>query len=73
MGYNLVINWVCWGYNLLTNPLLTSWDIQVGASVDLRTTPLLSHQMEWKEQKTHDGGLQQCFCVFPKNLDHFLE
>ena len=31
MGYNLVcINGVYWGYNPLTNHLLTSWDIQVG-------------------------------------------
>ena len=29
MGYNLVINGVYWGYNLLTNHLLSSWDIQV--------------------------------------------
>ena len=27
--YNLLVNGVCWGYNPLTNPLLTSWDIQV--------------------------------------------
>ena len=31
MGYNnLLINGVYWGYNPLTNHLLTSWDIQVG-------------------------------------------
>ena len=30
MGYNLLINRVYWGYNPLTNLLLTSWDIQVG-------------------------------------------
>ena len=29
MGYNLLINWVYWGYNPFTNHLLTSWDIQV--------------------------------------------
>ena len=29
MGYNLLINGVYWGYNPLTNLLLTSWDIQV--------------------------------------------
>ena len=29
MGYNLLINGVYWGYNPLTNHLLTSWDIQV--------------------------------------------
>ena len=32
MGYNLLINGVYWGYNPLTNHLLTSWDIQVGVS-----------------------------------------
>ena len=30
MGYNLLINGVYWGYNPLTNHLLTSWDILVG-------------------------------------------
>ena len=30
MGYNLLINGIYWGYNPLTNLLLTSWDIQVG-------------------------------------------
>ena len=29
MGYNLPINGIYWGYNPLTNHLLTSWDIQV--------------------------------------------
>ena len=33
MGYNLLINGVYWGYNPLTNLLLTSWDIQVGVMV----------------------------------------
>ena len=28
MGYNLLINGVYWGYNPLTNHLVTSWDIQ---------------------------------------------
>ena len=28
MAYNLLINGVYWGYNPLTNHLLTSWDIQ---------------------------------------------
>ena len=30
MVYNLLIDGVYWGYNPLTNHLLTSWDIQVG-------------------------------------------
>ena len=30
MGYNLPINGIYWGYNLFTNHLLTSWDIQEG-------------------------------------------
>ena len=29
MGYNLLIHRLYWGYNPLTNLLLTSWDIQV--------------------------------------------
>ena len=32
MGYNLLINGVYWGYNPLTNLLLTSWDILVPTS-----------------------------------------
>ena len=30
MEYNLLINGIYWGYNPLTNHLLTSWDIQEG-------------------------------------------
>ncbi len=30
MDYNLLKNRVYWGYNPLTNLLLTSWDIQEG-------------------------------------------
>ena len=29
VGYNLLINGIYWGYDLLTNLLLTSWDILV--------------------------------------------
>ena len=36
MGYNLLINGVYWGYNLLTNLLLTSWDIQVAFGLPIR-------------------------------------
>ena len=32
ISYNLLINGVYWGYNPLTNLLLTSWDIQAGSS-----------------------------------------
>ena len=31
MGYNLLINGVYWGYNPLTNLLLTSWAYQLGS------------------------------------------
>ena len=33
MGYNLLINGVYWGYNPLTNHLVTSWDSKVHFSV----------------------------------------
>ena len=33
MGYNLPIRGIDWGYNPLSNLLLTSWDIQVGVEV----------------------------------------
>ena len=36
MGYNPLINGVYWGYNLFTNLLLTSWDIQVDLPFLLR-------------------------------------
>ena len=29
MGYNLLLNGVYWGYNPLTNHLLTAWDIEI--------------------------------------------
>ena len=35
MGCNLLIYGVYWGYNPLTNHLLTSWDIQVPLTVYL--------------------------------------
>ena len=40
-GYNLLVNGVYWGYNTLTNLLLTSWDIQVGLfqHTELEDTP----------------------------------
>ena len=39
MGYNLLTNGVYWGYNPLTNHLLTSWDIQVD------DTPVISFKL----------------------------
>ena len=33
MGYNLPISGIDWGYNPLSNLLLTPWDIQVGVEV----------------------------------------
>ena len=39
MGYNLLINGIYWGYNPLTNLLLTSWDIQVGMARILLRLP----------------------------------
>ena len=36
MGYNLLINGVYWGYNPLTNHLLTSWDIQAGGNANVQ-------------------------------------
>ena len=30
MGYNSLTHWVYSGYNVLTNHLLDSWDVQVG-------------------------------------------
>ena len=42
MGYNLYINGVYWGYNPLTNLLLTSWDIQVNPSLPVLTIHMCS-------------------------------
>ncbi len=44
MGYNLLINGVYWGYNPLTNHLLTSWNIQVGGPPCTSLQPFLLHQ-----------------------------
>ena len=46
MGYNLLINGIYWGYNPLTNHLLTSWDIQVGA-----------HFVEFDHSQIHGHGI----------------
>ena len=46
MGYNLRKNEVYWGYNPLTNLLLTSWDIQVN--------PLI--RPYFQERVWHSGG-----------------
>ena len=60
MGYNLLINGVYWGYNPLTNHLLTSWDIQVVSRSRSQTpqTPTLwiieildAHSAEAKDQE----------------------
>ena len=52
MGYNLLVNGVYWGYNPLTNHLLTSWDIQEGGFVC---------QLDWasEEQTTQDNKYQK--------------
>ena len=49
MGYNLLVNGVYWGYNLLTNHLLTSWDIQVCHQCRLRIDFIQQNglQVEW--------------------------
>ena len=53
MGFTLLINVVHWGYNSLTNHLLTSWDIKEGGS--------------WPQISTHGPGPQnhlRCrYCV----------
>ena len=53
MGFTLLINVVHWGYNPLTNHLLTSWDIKEGGS--------------WPQISTHGPGPQnhlRCrYCV----------
>ena len=49
MGYNLLINGAYWGYNLLTNLLLTSWDIQVGAKLLLN---FQAYGKLWKKSET---------------------
>ena len=51
MGYNLLINGVFWGYNPITNHLLTSWDIQA-------TLFFLSQKSHSRLQDTEKGA---CF------------
>ena len=44
--FHLLINGIYWGYNPLTNHLLTSWDIQVGA-----------HFVEFDHSQIHGHGI----------------
>ena len=39
MAYNLLIDGVYWGYNPLTNHLLSSWDIQVDLALNEAAKP----------------------------------
>ena len=57
MGFTLLINVVHWGYNPLTNHLLTSWDIKEGGS--------------WPQISTHGPGPQN-HLSFEKNSFYFL-
>ena len=53
--FHLPINGVYWGYNSLTNHLLTSWDIQEGITYfDLRRSLYMGHQI------TNFEGIKQC-------------
>ena len=73
MGYNLLINGVYWGYNLLTNLLLTSWDIQVY----IEGTKF--HAFSWgnllRIRRVHHDGREFTFLVagdgkiLPKKID----
>ena len=50
MVYNLLVNGVYWGYNPLTNHLLTSWDIQVHHRLN-PGPPFSSCNLQWEIQK----------------------
>ena len=64
MAYNLLVNGVCWGYNQLTNLLLTSWDVQVSFfDFSFRTNNptsvknSLAHRFCWGWEHTATGYL----------------
>ena len=62
MGYNLLKNGISWGYNPLTNLLLTSWDIQV------RDTPKINNEVTFSPRANDDWKAM----YFPiKNVSHF--
>ena len=54
MVYNLSINGVYWGYDPLTNHLLTSWDIQVGG--DFVKDVLLNFHPDPEKMMQFDGS-----------------
>ena len=56
MGYNLLINGVYWGFNPLTNLLLTSWDIQVVAYFPLTCQLLQPTLPETKSNFAPENG-----------------
>ena len=62
MGYNLLINGEYWGYNPLTNHLLTSWDIQVVWGLHKENQLLLGIQahllrmVSWNVKTMRFGG-----------------
>ena len=52
MGYNLLLNGAHWGYNPLTNLLLTSWDIQeLGLGRELLQSKIPPHIPHGRYQK----------------------
>ena len=64
MAYNLLVNGVYWGYNQLTNLLLTSWDVQVSFfDFSFRTNNptsvknSLAHRFCWGWKHTATGYL----------------
>ena len=69
MGYNLLINGVYWGYNPLTNLLLTSWAIQVLGDISKftekhhETMPNKKHQMMILRYLTYDSGYSYVCCL----------
>ena len=54
MDYNLLINGVYWGYNPLTNILLTSWDIRI-ATLFSGLLPIIGAAARNSGEKTFDG------------------
>ena len=57
MGYNLPINGIYWGYNPLTNHLLTSWDIQVAGKEKTYTKVLKKGREKFSKVRTIVGFL----------------
>ena len=68
MAYNLLIDGVYWGYNPLTNHLLSSWDIQVDLALNEAAKPwsFQASRFLWFHQNVAAYGFVSAKCITGK-------